>query len=64
MEQLSKREAMERLLKVWEANPHLRLGQLLSNATTDVKIFYMYDDEFVQLLELYLPKKRERKKRN
>jgi hypothetical protein len=52
---ISKREAMDRLLRVWEANPKLRLGQLLENATHDVSISYLFDDELVGLLELYLP---------
>jgi hypothetical protein len=47
--QISRQEVMERLLRVWEANPHLRLGQLMHNATIDV-------DVFVALIELYLPK--------
>jgi hypothetical protein len=54
--ELSKREVVERVLRVWEANPKLRLGQLLHNATHGVDIFYLYDDEFSKLLELYLPK--------
>jgi hypothetical protein len=60
---MDRREAIERLLKVWEANPELRLGQLLHNATHGVDCFYLYDDEFVKLLELYLPQKRKRFKK-
>jgi hypothetical protein len=51
---------MQKLLRVWEANPNLRLGQLLHNATYGVDYFYLHDDEFVKLLELYLPKKKGR----
>ena len=54
---ITKRETVERLLRVWEANPHLRLGQLLRSATHGVHVAYLYDDEFVELLEQYLPKK-------
>lgn len=61
--EITKREVMERLLRVWEANPHLRLGQLLSNATIDVDVFYLFDDEFVKLIELYLPKKQRSKEK-
>ena len=64
VETLSKSEVMERLLRVWEANPHLRLGQLLSNATIDVDVFYLFDDEFVKLIELYLPKKQRGRRRS
>ena len=63
MPELSKREILERLLQVWEANPHLRLGQLLHNAFNKVNLFYLYDDELVKLLELYLPRKRTRRVR-
>jgi hypothetical protein len=56
LNQISRQEVMERLLRVWEANPHLRLGQLMHNATIDVDVFYLFDDEFVALIELYLPK--------
>jgi hypothetical protein len=48
---------MERLLRVWEANPHLRLGQLLRHATYGVDISYLFDEELAELLEQHLPKK-------
>lgn len=57
---LSKRETMERLLRVWEANPELRLGQLFDRAMSGVKVGYLFDDELVKLLELYLPVRRKR----
>ena len=56
---ISKREMMERLLRVWEANPHLRFGQLFQNATSGVRVEYLFDDELASLVELYLPKSRK-----
>ncbi len=58
---ISKREVMERLLRVWEANPHLRFGQLFQNATSGVKVEYLFDDELASLVELYLPKSKKRR---
>jgi uncharacterized protein YihD (DUF1040 family) len=52
--ELTKREAMERLLRVWEASPNLRLGQLLKKTTEGVSIAYLFDDELVELMELDL----------
>lgn len=49
-----KRRTVERLLRVWEANPQLHLGQLLSRATRDVKLEYVFDDELLTLLEASL----------
>lgn len=60
-EALSKREMMERLLLVWEANPRLRFGQLFHNATSGVSVEYLFDDELVRLVELYLPKGKKRR---
>ncbi len=60
-EALSKREVLERLLRVWEANPHLRFGQLFQSATKGVPVDYLFDDELVRLVELYLPRKRRTK---
>ena len=59
--QISKRETMERLLRVWEANPHLRFGQLFRNATSGVMVDYLFDDELVRLMELYLPRNKKRR---
>jgi hypothetical protein len=59
--EMTKREAMERLLRVWEASPNLRLGQLLKKTTEGVSIAYLFDDELVELVELDLrPVKRAR----
>jgi hypothetical protein len=52
----TKRETVERLLAVWEANPRLSLGQLWQRATRGVSIAYLFDDELVRLLELEMPK--------
>ena len=59
MPEISKREVVERILRVWEANPKLRLGQLLHHATYKAPVDFLYDDELVNLVELYLPKPRK-----
>ena len=58
--ELTKREAVDRLLAVWEANPRLSLGQLWQRATRGVSIAYLFDDELVQLLELQIEGKKAR----
>lgn len=56
-----KREHMyERLQHAHAALPHLRLGQLLLNASyrTDstVSLFYLPDEELVRMVEAYVEK--------
>jgi hypothetical protein len=50
------RKVLERLLLVWNANPHLRLGQLLHRSVNGVHIEYALDDELLGLVEACLPK--------
>jgi len=49
---------MEKILAVWEKFPSQRLGQMLVNAswTSPKDIFYMTDEELVQLLVEYANK--------
>ncbi len=58
---ITKREVVERILRVWEAHPEMRLGTLLHRATHGVPIDYLFDDELTKLIELYLPPKTSRK---
>lgn len=51
-----RRKVVERLLCVWEASPHLRLGQLLVRATEGVLLEYVLDEELLGLVEQVLPK--------
>lgn len=52
------REAVERLLRAWDASPHLRLGQLLSRATGEVLYEYVLDEELLGLLESGMPRQK------
>lgn len=56
-----KRAMMERILKVWEANPTQRLGQLLDNARVNcaqytvgepIDMFYVEDEDLVDMVEV------------
>ena len=38
---------------IWEANPDMRLGQLLSNVLRDPALYYVEDEQLVRMLELY-----------
>lgn len=46
---------IEKLEKLWLANPDIRLGQLIMNVVcpeeTNPKLFYIEDDEFLKNLE-------------
>ena len=44
-----KRVVIERLYKVWAANPHYRLGQLISNAAPN--LFYIEDEGLAEAVE-------------
>lgn len=44
-----KRDVMERILKVWEENPEMRLGQLLINS--GASIFYAEDFSLAETVE-------------
>jgi hypothetical protein len=44
-----KRDVMERILKVWEENPEMRLGQLLINS--GASLFYAEDFSLAETVE-------------
>jgi hypothetical protein len=51
-----KRAIIERVLVAWEANPQLRLGQLIVNTlgrnpAHPVSLFFVEDEEIAELLE-------------
>ena len=54
-----KREIIERLYRAWCASPHLRLGQLISNALVSVPtptapdLFYREDDVLARDVDQY-----------
>jgi hypothetical protein len=56
-----RREVVERLLRAWDASPHLRLGQLLTRAMGEVLYEYVLDEELLGLLEGGMPKAERRK---
>ena len=39
--------------EVWEKNPDLRLGQLLSNVYRDPSLYYIEDDKLVEEIKKY-----------
>ena len=55
---------MEKILAVWEKFPNLRLAQLLVNATVHVRpdMFYLTDEQLVEMLEGYLTSTEESKR--
>lgn len=42
---------LTRLQKVWEKYPDLRLGQLILNVEKDPKVYYMEDEDLINLIE-------------
>jgi hypothetical protein len=56
-----RRKVVERLLCAWEANSHLRLGQLLGRATTGVLLEYVLDEELLGLVEQGLTRSERRR---
>jgi hypothetical protein len=54
-----KRAAIERLLSVWQASHHQRLGQLIVNACGEHDLFSLEDDELLELLETFPKRKSE-----
>ena len=61
LEDAERRKVIERLLRVWSATPHLRLGQLLGCAIVNVQLEYVFDDELMHLIEERLPKTERRR---
>lgn len=46
---------LERLEKVWDEYPDLRLGQLILNVCSDPVLYYLEDNELLDAMEsLYL----------
>lgn len=44
---------LARLQEVWKRYPDLRLSQLILNVEKDPKIYYMEDEELIELLEQF-----------
>lgn len=44
---------LDRLGKIWEKYPDLRLGQLLLNCFSDPLLYYIEDDTLIEALESY-----------
>ena len=44
---------LDRLSKIWEKYPDLRLGQLLLNCFSDPLLYYIEDDKLIESLESY-----------
>ena len=44
---------LDRLGKIWEKYPDLRLGQLLLNCFSDPLLYYIDDDKLIESLESY-----------
>lgn len=51
------RAVMERILKVWQEYPELRLGQLLENCNLSSPLFYITDFDLVMDVESYNPER-------
>lgn len=47
----NKRIVIERLYKLWESNPELRIAQLLWNEFGNEDFFYIEDKDFIKRLE-------------
>jgi hypothetical protein len=49
-------DIIDRLLKLWDTHPQLRLGQLIANATstiTNPQLYYIEDHNLIDKLEEY-----------
>ena len=44
---------LDRLKRVWQRHPELRLGQLISNTMNGKDIYYIEDELLVKEIELY-----------
>lgn len=47
---------LEEVGKVWKKHPDLRLGQLLLNVARDPVLYYLEDDEIVEILKEFYNK--------
>ena len=53
---------LDRLRKLWEAHPELRLGQLIGNVfnySSKPDIYYFEDEEFIDKLEASYPEEND-----
>ncbi len=54
---MTKTQIINKLLKVWNKNPELRLGQFIENAyafdKSNCPLFYMEDEKLIRMLEKY-----------
>ena len=46
-------DILDRISKIWEKYPDLRLGQLLLNCFSDPLLYYIEDDKLIEALESY-----------
>lgn len=44
---------LDRLKTLWKKHPDLRLGQLILNVLQDPALYYVEDEELVELLEKF-----------
>ena len=51
-----KTQMMTLILALWKKFPHLRLGQLIDNATRGESLFYMEDADLLDMLSDFLSK--------
>jgi len=42
---------LERLRRAWEANPNLRLGQLIVNEIDETRLYFIEDEELIDALD-------------
>lgn len=47
---------LEEVGKIWKKHPDLRLGQLLLNVARDPVLYYLEDDEIVEILKEFYNK--------
>lgn len=43
---------LEKVEKIWEKNPDLRLGQLLLNVCREPTLYYIEDEDLVEMMAL------------
>lgn len=59
-------QLINRLFRLWQKNPTMRLGQLIGNVIPEMDLYYVEDDELIERLEKYyagLERKRKKKER-
>jgi hypothetical protein len=48
------KNVMAKITKLWLAEPHMRLGQLIDNSLSDSDIFFVKDEELIKTIEHYV----------